>query len=615
MSEFKIKPLGKAIMVILAVGLGFGAYRLATGGGSGGGGLAGLIPQAQTVESVVPVKADLPTINNQPPPKTIENLNLPSSTPAQASGKRVRVLHWAWNAHLGILFANGGKTTTKGSLMDERGVFVEFTRQDDVSKMQEALVDFATELSRGNPQPERGTHFVTIMGDGGAAFLAGLNDTLGKLGPEYKAKIVGAIGFSRGEDKFMGPKEWATNPAASKGGVVAGYLRDGDWNIAMKWLGDNGLKNNPDEKTYDPDALNWVSSNDYLHAAEQYITGYTETRPVVKNGKRTGQTKKIKVDGVVTWTPGDVNVAEKKGGLISIVSTKEYNAQMPCVVIGIDKWMKENDETVADFLDAALVGGDAVRSSSQALRKAAEIGAEAFGEQDASYWERYFKGTIERDRTGMMVELGGSSVNNLADNMLLFGQVPGSANIFASVYKTFGDIVKQQYPTLMPSYPPASEILDMQYIKAVAKKQSFTEASLKSTDLAPSTTAQASNTEQRQISSRAWNIQFETGKATFKPQAIATLEKLIQELSVSTTTSIEIHGHTDNVGNPQSNMALSEARAFAVKNWLNKKAGRLFPENRVQVVALGSTKPIKPNTSEAGRAANRRVEIKVKVSK
>jgi OmpA-OmpF porin, OOP family len=615
MSEFKIKPLGKAILAILVVGLGFGAYRLATGGAGGGGGLAGLIPQAQSVESVVPVKADLPTINNQPPPKTIENLNLPSNTPAQSSGKQVRVLHWAWNAHLGIFFANGGKTTTKGSLMDQRGVYVEFTRQDDVSKMQEALVDFATELSRGNPQPERGTHFVTIMGDGGAAFLAGLNESLGKLGPEYKAKIVGAIGFSRGEDKFMGPKEWASNPTASKGGVVAGYLRDGDWNIAMKWLGDNGLKNNPDEKTYDPDALNWVSSNDYLHAAEQYITGYTETRPVVKNGKRTGQTKKIKVEGVVTWTPGDVNVAEKRGGLVSIVSTKEYNAQMPCVVIGIDKWMKDNKETVADFLDAALVGGDAVRSSSQALRKAAEIGAEAFGEQDASYWERYFKGTLEKDRTGVMVELGGSSVNNIADNMLLFGLVPGSANIFASVYKTFGDIVKQQYPTLMPSYPPAAEILDMQYIKAVAQKQEFTEAALKTTDLSPSTTAAAPDAAKRQISARAWNIQFETGKATFKPQAIATLEKLIQELSVSTTTSIEIHGHTDNVGSPQSNMALSEARAFAVKNWLNKKAGRLFPENRVQVVALGSTKPIKPNTSEAGRAVNRRVEIKVNVSK
>jgi OmpA-OmpF porin, OOP family len=615
MSEFKVKPLGKAIMLIVAVGLGFGAYRLATGGGSIGAGLSNLIPSAKTAESVIPVKADLPTINNQPTPPTIANLNMPSSTPAVSNGKSIRFMHWAWNAHLGIMFANGGKSTTKGSLMDERGVHIDFTRQDDVGKMQEALVDFATELSRGNPQPERGTHFVTIMGDGGAAFLAGLNDTLGKLGPEYKAKIVGAIGFSRGEDKFMGPKEWAANPAASKGGVVTGYLRDGDWNIAMKWLGDNGLKNNPDEKTYDPDALNWISSNDYLEAAQQYITGYTETRPVVRNGKRTGETKKIKVDGVVTWTPGDVNVADKKGGLISIVSTKEYNAQMPCVVIGIDKWMKENKDTVADMLDAALIGGDAVRSSSGALRKAAEIGAEAFGEQDASYWERYFKGTIEKDKTGMMVELGGSSVNNIADNMLLFGLVPGSANIFASVYKTFGDIVKQQYPTLMPSYPPADQITDMQYIKVVADKQSFTEASLKGTDLTPSTAAPTADSGQRQISSRAWNIQFETGKATFKPQAIATLEKLVQELAVSTATSIEIHGHTDNVGSPAANMALSEARAFAVKSWLNKRAARLFPENRVQIVASGSTKPIKPNTTEAGRAANRRVEIKVKATK
>ena len=81
------------------------------------------------------------------------------------------------------------------------------------------------------------------MGDGAGAFLAALNTQLTEsFGPEYRAEIVGSCGYSRGEDKFMGPPEWKKTPASAKGGVIAGVLRDGDWNLAMRWMSENGLE-------------------------------------------------------------------------------------------------------------------------------------------------------------------------------------------------------------------------------------------------------------------------------------------------------------------------------------------------------------------------------------
>jgi len=394
---------------------------------------------------------------------------------AQAASKcagkpEVRLLHWAWNAQMGALYANGGAQSTPDSLVCGTGVNLRFVRQDDVGKMQESLVAFASALKKGEAQPKDGAHFVVIMGDGGAAFLAGVNGALGRLGPEYTAKVVGALGYSRGEDKFMGPSAWKANPAASKGGLVAGVLRDGDWNIAMKWLGDNKLCTNPDEKTYDPGCLNWLAASDYLDAGEKYIAGYCEDRPVVSQGKKTAQTKKVCVDGVVTWTPGDVNVATRKGGLVSIVSTKENASQMPAILIGIDKWMKDNRATVEGLIEGFAEGASRVKASDQAAQKAAEISAVVYKEADAVYWAKYFKGVTEKDKQGLQVELGGSSVSDLRDMVATFGLTPGTKNMFGITYVIFGDIVKAQYPDLVPSYPPVAEILDTSYLQAVARR-------------------------------------------------------------------------------------------------------------------------------------------------
>ncbi len=588
----RIKPAGKAAIFILVIGIIFGVVKYFN--------LLG--PPAVDKASVVPTAGSLPEKTTAA--GSGANVSLPGEGAGCTDKPEVRLLGYAWNAQMGMHFANGGPQATRGSLMCGHGVNLKFIRQDDNGKMQEALTAFATQLSQGSANPDKGAHFVTIMGDGGAAFLKPLNDTLRRLGPEYMAKVVGSCGYSHGEDKLMGPAAWKTDPSSSRGSLVAGVLRDGDWNIAQKWLADNGLRTNTDEKTYDPDAVNWVNASDYIDAAQKYVAGYRESRPVVRNGKRTGETKDLTVNAVVTWTPGDVTVAEKKGGLVSIVSTQEYNSQMPCVIIGIDKWMRANRATVEGMLMAISEGGDAVKSSPAALQRASEVSSQVYHENgtDASFWERYYKGAREQDKTGVTVDLGGSSVNNLADMLLTFGLVPGSANLFGATYRVFGDIVATQYPELLKGYYPVDQISDTSYLQDISRKvQPAAVAAVKPVFTNKPVTAV--------VSRKVWHINFDTGRANFSQGAARQLEQLRRDLLVASGTAVQIHGYTDNQGDPRGNMSLSEARAFAVEKWLEKAAPVNFPKGRVRIYEHGAENPLAPNSTSQGRAENRRVEV------
>ena len=599
----KLTPVGKVVALILVAGGAVGVWKS----------WSKIAPSAATKPSVGVGKVELPAgkvdsgASGDIQPVAV---SLGDTSPGCPGDPEVRLQGYAWNAQQGMLLAVGGTQATAGSLMCQNGINFKWSRQDDNSKLQEALVAFATRLKAGDQNPTAGAHFVTIMGDGGAAFLTPLNETLRKIGPEYQAKIIDVTGYSHGEDKLMGPVAWRDTPAASKGGVVAGVIRDGDWNIAQKWLGDNGLKTNPDEKTYDPDALNWINASDYIDAGEKYVAGYTETRPVVRNGVKTGETKQIKVDGVVTWTPGDVNVATKKGGLVSIVSTREYSSQMPCVVIGIDKWCKANRPLVQKMIAAIGEGGRQIQSNPAALDRASQIAALAFNEKgaDASYWKKYFTGVTQNDKTGQPVALGGSSVSNLGDSLLEMGLVPGSANLVGATYTVFGQIVSSQYPELLRSVPPEAGVIDTSYLSASAKGKSGGARPIPVA--APVYHKPKAGAPVRPlVSVKQLNIQFNAGKDTFTPQAKAQMTQLARSLLIAGGTTIEVHGHTDNAGDPRKSMPLSEARAFAVKSYLEHLSPKNFPEGRIQTFAHGETQPLVPNSSPQNRAKNRRVTI------
>lgn len=558
--------------------------------------LGKVAPTAAT--SATPSSNIPPTANLPGDPSSATFPVVTEAPPGCANLPEVRFYHWAWNAQMGLMYATGGKQAVAGSAMCEQGVNLKLIREDNTDNMQNLMATFAEGLKKGEANPSAGAHFVAIMGDGSATFLKALNDRLQKLGGDYIAQVVGSAGYSRGEDKFMGPAAWKQNPQAARGGLVAGVLRDGDWNIALKWLGDNKLPNNPSETTYDPDALNWVNASDYIEAAQKYVSGFCADLKNIKTGAK----EKKCVNGVVTWTPGDVTVAEQKGGLVSIVSTKEYRSQMPNVIIGHKKWMQANAKLVTGMLKATFDAGDKLHESDEALRKAAAVSALVYKEKDAAYWYKYFRVVEQKDKQGTVVELGGSSVNNLADNLQLFGMTPGAVNAFAATYTVFGNIVKSQYPDLVPSFYPVEKILDTSYVKTLSD-------TAQPTTKADNPTFSPTQKITEVVSKKAWDIQFATGSADFTPQAQSELKTLLNDLVVAGGTLVEIHGHTDDQGAPDANMKLSESRAFAVKTWLEKQSPTNFPDGRLKVIAHGQTEPVAPNTSNEGRAKNRRVVI------
>lgn len=103
------------------------------------------------------------------------------------------------------------------------------------------------------------------------------------------------------------------------------------------------------------------------------------------------------------------------------------------------------------------------------------------------------------------------------------------------------------------------------------------------------------------------DIHFETGKAMLTSDSYSYLSALASWLKENPAIKLEIGGHTDNEGSDADNLRLSEARAQAVVNYINN-AG--VGKARLKYKGYGETHPIMSNDTEAGRAANRRVELR-----
>lgn len=103
-------------------------------------------------------------------------------------------------------------------------------------------------------------------------------------------------------------------------------------------------------------------------------------------------------------------------------------------------------------------------------------------------------------------------------------------------------------------------------------------------------------------------IEFESGQALIRPSGTQILDEMAAAMAQISGRRVEVIGHTDNTGARDANLALSLARAGAVRSYL---AGKGVDAASIAVAGAGPDQPVADNGSAEGRARNRRIEFRV----
>jgi OmpA-OmpF porin, OOP family len=592
----KLTFFSKAIIVLLvAAAVAFAVWKLAPGL---------RVDQSRTVDKIDVADKD---INNN---STVAEGGLPGTelSTAVSSQPLIRLAGYAWNAQSGIIAANGGPKTTKNSIMEKNGVNLEIIRQDWLTELRNQQMKFIEQVDKGTRYPKEGVAGIMIMGDGAPYYISSaqqaIDDKYGK--GKYTLQVAGVIGLSYGEDKLIGPPSWKMNPQSMKGALISTVIGDGDWVVAVNYASANGIKVNPDQSTYDPDAVNFVSAanDDFVEAAKDFIksanSGYTVSLKEVKDGKLTGKTTNKKIDGCATWTPGDKMIFDAVSNVTDVVSTKEFNNQMACTVIMPKQWAEANKDVVSKIFKSTYMASNQIKQYDSWKKAASAAVAKTFDMETPQYWYDMFKGQ-KGEKNGISYNMGGSRVFNLADANQYMGITDGT-NRYKAVYDQVSKYLKDLNPAgfnqNVKRIVPFEEGVNTSFLK-----------SIENIDAGTADKADYSKKATNQVASGDWRINFDPGRATIRPEGKDVLEEIYNLLIQAENSKLELMGHTDNTGTPGGNISLSNARAQAVRSYLLKRG---IPASRFQKVdGKGQDEPVGENTTEGGKAQNRRVAITI----
>jgi NitT/TauT family transport system substrate-binding protein len=301
--------------------------------------------------------------------------------------------------------------------------------------------------------------------------------------------------------------------------------------------------------------------------------------------------KSQQVDAAVVWSPDDELSVRAVPGARILESTRSASNIIADIFFAKRSFVDDNREALEKLYEGWMRGAAEINSSEEAKQRAAEVLAEGLGLSVTDAM-----GTIDNVR---LVTHG--------DNQNFFGLNPDYRGVTGeSLYARMGREYRDLgfLSTNVPSFRSVS------YPQLVASTQlsGAADAAEAAPEFAP--VSQEAGEEAEAIATKRVSINFRTGEHILDPNAQRIIDLEFAPIAQAFGNArIRIEGNTDNVGGRAANVALSQKRANAVRDYLVREYN--MDPNRFVIVGNGPDNPVASNNTAEGRAQNRRTDFEL----
>ena len=302
--------------------------------------------------------------------------------------------------------------------------------------------------------------------------------------------------------------------------------------------------------------------------------------------------KAQQVDAAVVWSPDDEACLSSVAGSRILESTKSASNIIADVFIAKKEWVDKNGKRLQQLYEGWMKGAAEINSNDANKRKAAKILSENF--------------------EGINEDWAYKAINNVrlcthGDNQNFYGINPDFKGVtgdrlYGRMSQVYADLgyIQGRAPTwreVANSVAVRGTNLTGAVNNAEGQK-TFTEVT------------KQEGAEKEAIATKRVSINFRSGEYQLDENAKYIIDKEFVEIAKAFANArIRIEGNTDNVGNRAGNVALSQKRAEAVRDYLVNEHG--MPRNRFIVTGNGPDNPVADNNTEAGKAKNRRTDFEL----